>query len=89
MDSPAPTSSCAPLAASATLFRGAPSKSTLVYVKEIKLCEIKANPKTPKSVIACRLYQRISVVIRRTIACNVMEYRLWRVPVEVPVAAVY
>ena len=68
-------------------FRGAPSKSTLVYMKEIKHREIKANPKTPRSVIACRLYQRISVAIQRAIAYNVMEYRLWRVPVAVPVAA--
>ena len=66
--------------------RGAPSKSTLVYLKEIKNRESKSNPMTPRSVIACRLYQRVSVAIQRAIAYNVMEYRLWRVPVAVAVA---
>ena len=66
--------------------RGAPSKSTLVYLKEIKNRESKSSPMTPRSVIACRLYQRVSVAIQRAIAYNVMEYRLWRVPVAVAVA---
>ena len=65
--------------------RGAPSKSTLAYLKEIKNRESKFNPKTPRSVIACRLYQRVSVAIQRAIAYNIMEFRLWRVPVAVPV----
>ena len=73
--------------AAAFELRGAPSKSTLVYLKEIKHREISHNKSTPRSVIACRLYQRVSVAIIRAIAYNVMEYRCWRVPVAVPVAA--
>ena len=68
--------------------RGAPSKSTLSYLKEIRNRESNHNKWIPKSVIAGRLYQRVSVAIIRAIAYNVMEYRLWRVPVAVPVAAV-
>ena len=60
--------------------------STLSYLKEIKKRESKNKPSTPKSVVASRLYQRISVAIIRAIAYNVMEYRLWRVPVAVPLA---
>ena len=73
--------------AAAFELRGAPSKSTLTYLKEIKHREISHNKSTPKSVVACRLYQRVSVAIIRAIAYNVMEYRCWRVPVAVPVAA--
>ena len=73
--------------AAAFELRGAPSKTTLAYLKEIKHREISHNKSTPKSVVACRLYQRVSVAIIRAIAYNVMEYRCWRVPVAVPVAA--
>jgi hypothetical protein len=65
--------------------RGGPSSSTLAYLKEIKHRERRNNPGIPKSVIAARLYQRVSVAIQRAIAYNIMEYRLWRVPVPVPV----
>ena len=73
--------------AAAFELRGAPSKSTLAYLKEIKHRESRNYKSTPQSVIACRLYQRVSVAIIRAIAYNVMEYRCWRVPVAVPVAA--
>ena len=51
--------------------------------------EISHNKSTPKSVrvVACRLYQRVSVAIIRALASKVMEYRCWRVSVAVPVAA--
>ena len=71
--------------AAAFELRGAPSKSTLNYLKEIKNRESNCNKSTPRSVIACRLYQRVSVAILRAIAYNVMEYRCWKVPVAVPV----
>ena len=42
--------------------------------------ESTSKPMTPKSVIAARVYSRISVAIQRAIAYNTMEFRLWRVP---------
>jgi len=66
--------------------RGAPSTSTLRYLKELKLRESESNRSIPRSVIASRLYQRVSVAIIQTVAINVMEFRLLRVPVAVPVA---
>jgi hypothetical protein len=68
--------------------RGGPSKSTLAYLKEIKRRECSHKPTIPKSVIAARLYQRVSVAVQRAVAYNVMEYRLWRVPVAVPIPRV-
>jgi hypothetical protein len=66
--------------------RGAPSRSTLRYLKELKFRESQSNRSIPRSVIASRLYQRVSVAIIQSVAYNVMEFRLLRVPVAVPVA---
>ena len=46
--------------------------------------ELNHHPGSHYSVIASRLYQRVSVAVQRAIAYNIMEYRLWRVPVAVP-----
>ena len=67
--------------------RGGPSKSTLNYLKEIKHRESHHYPKIPRSVIACRIYQRTSVAIQRAIAYNVMEYRYVGLHVPRPLAA--
>ena len=64
--------------------RSAPSKSTLDYLKQLKQRECDSNKAIPPSVVASRLYQRVSVAIIRSVAYNVLEYRLWRVPVAVP-----
>jgi len=71
---------CAQLRVAAFDTRGGPSKGTLGYMKSIISRESKSKPLTPKSVIAARVYSRISVAIQRAIAYNTMEYRLWRVP---------
>ena len=42
--------------AAAFELRGAPSKSTLVCLKEIKHRESNHNKSTPKTVVVCRLY---------------------------------
>ena len=65
-------------------FRGGASKGTVEYMQEIARREHKSNPAIPFSVVASRLYQRVSVAIQRAVAYNAMEYRYWRVPVAVP-----
>ena len=63
--------------------RGAPSESTLKYLMEIAKRHESYHPGSHYSVIASRIYQCVSVAVQRAIAYNVMEYRLWRVPVAV------
>ena len=72
------------LRAAAFDIRGAPSESTLKYLMEIAKRQESYHPGSHYSVIASRIYQRVSVAVQRAIAYNVMEYRLWRVPVAVP-----
>ena len=69
-------------------FRGGPCEGTLNYTKEIAHREHDSKPWIPYSVVASRLFQRVSVAIQRAVAYNVMEYRAWRVPVAVPQGAV-
>ncbi len=64
--------------------RGGMSECTIGYAQEIITREHEANPLIPKSVVASRLYQRLSVSVVRSVAYNAMEYRIWRVPVAVP-----
>ena len=60
--------------------RGGPSTATLGYMKSIIARESKSKPLTPKSVIAARVYSRISVAIQRAIAYSALEYKAWRLP---------
>ena len=53
----------------------------------VVLIESHHYPKIPRSVIACRIYQRTSVAIQRAIAYNVMEYRYVGLHVPRPLAA--
>ena len=65
--------------------RGGASKGTLDYLREIIDRESsKCEGLTHKSIIASRLYQRVSVAIQKSVAYNILEYRYWRVPVRVP-----
>ena len=55
------------------------------YLREIIDRESsKCEGLTHKSIIASRLYQRVSVAIQKSVAYNILEYRYWRVPVRVP-----
>ena len=49
-------------------------------MKSIIAWESTSKPLTPKSVIAARVYSRISVAIQKAIAYSAMEYRCWRLP---------
>ena len=64
--------------------RGGMSKGTVAYLQEIIDREHISHPTIPKSEVASRLYQRVSVAIQRSVAYNAMEYRYWRVPVALP-----
>ena len=79
------------------MIRGAPSKSTLVYLlgtsqghqaQGVQSQQVDPTVKVDRRVQPL-LYQRVSVAIIRAtgIAYNVTEYRCWRVPVAVAVAA--
>ena len=64
--------------------RGGLSEYANVYLQEICKREHRSKPLIPYSVVASRLYQRVSVAIQRAVAYNVMEFRYWRVPATVP-----
>ena len=64
--------------------RGGVSTGTVAYIQEIARREHRAHPMIPYSVVASRMFQRLSVAIQRAVAYNTMEYRFWRVPVAVP-----
>ena len=65
-------------------YRGGLSSCSIGYGQEIIEREHLCKPQIPKSVLASRFFQRQSVAIMRAVSYNIMEYRLWRVPVAVP-----